>query len=84
MFSPFLRRIPLGSKYKVPDNDVHIRVWFFASDAGPDQVTCEGIIEQETGGSHCDIHLHEFCLFHKVQLIIMKILKVLDLTWPAV
>ena len=61
---------------EVPVNDVHVRVWHFASDAGPDQVACEKIVEQETGASPFDIHVHEYCLFHKVQLIIMKILKV--------
>ena len=67
--------MPTSKKTKVPESDIHIRVWHFATDAAPDQKHCSAIVEKETLNKFLDIHLHQYCLFHQLQLTILKILK---------
>ena len=71
----------LDPRPTLPRSAVHLRLFFWATDAGPDQVACSGIVEGELAANPLDLHLHEFCLFHKVQLIDMKILKRCAETW---
>ena len=40
---------------KVPDHDVHVRVFAIASDSAPDQTECRAIIEQETAWAVCTL-----------------------------
>ena len=61
-----------------PSSFFHVKVWVFNADSGPDQVSCDKIIDADVSDFALRIKLRTWCMRHKAHLIVKRQVVVLD------
>ena len=63
---------------------IHVSWYLFASDAGPDQFACDGLVDADLMHDHYKLKVRTFCIQHQIHLIVKRgILKLGATYWST-